>query len=713
MSYEAAYMLGTALTFFCRIHERNISFLLLTFLPYHTLPIFTTLLSILPERVPQEYKFLQPYIRSLTSPPRHTIVQVATSNIPFTSALNSYVLRICQARQNYQALLAFWAGVMTEAVAGMMDKARSGRQGVQLQNEQEVILRLLPTLNEGLAMRRVPDLRVGCYMMLSIMATKGGLDDKLLTAMMEAVVLGWTEETTVPGLVCLSILAQHRSAKPISKKTTKELMKVQNLPNLLTELSKQRRVDKLANGLCVALVDRVRRTLEFSHLSTVQKILEQELLSDAQTSVIIKALLLIAHEIDEGSISHQDLRSHLASVLVSLTQLSGHVGFVVRGVLGDTDIDMDDLELKLQTTLRSIESPPSPSGDVEMEDASVNSGTPNISAILEALPKKTVNEPTFLSHGSSHIYPDLCRAFISSASNATDIDTFDQIPIIRRETALEDTLYLSFYMRTWCGPYPVTARASALQMATRCVSNCKASTVDFQAVLPYAIAALGDAATKVRRAASELLIAISKVHPSVPEAKKKSASKPRRWASDDLYGAGPDTEELTWLSTDIVARLLSEIIVPGLEECILDRKHVESVFEKSLNSSRNVETPKKQDIGRLPQTARVAVLNFLASHVVHTPLFTVKLRILASLNQLRSIAGTTRTKPLLPALQQWIEMSSTEISKRCQEEQVDKAELDDQLLMVVAANDKDGLQYLASIINGEVASTRQMCRSGL
>ncbi|KAH7418398.1 hypothetical protein BKA64DRAFT_730120 [Cadophora sp. MPI-SDFR-AT-0126] len=689
-----------------KIHERNTSFLLLTFLPYHTLPIFTTLLSILPERVPLEYKFLQPYIRSLTSPPRHTIVQVATNSIPFASALNAYVLRICQARQNYQALLAFWAGVMTEAVAGMMDKSRSGRQGVQLQNEQEVILRLLPTLNEGLAMKRVSDLRVGCYMILSIMASKGGLDDKLLTAMMEAVVLGWTEETIVPGLVCLSILAQHRSAKQTSKKTTKELIKVQKLPSLLTELSKQRRVDKLANGFCVALVDRVRRTSEFSHLSTIKQLLEQELLSDAQTSLVVKTLLLIAHEIDEGSISHLDMRSHLASLLVSLTQLSGHIGFVVRGVLGDTDIDMDDLELKLQTTLRSIEAPPSPSGDVRMEDASVSAGPPNLSAILEALPKKTVNESTFLSHDPSHIYPDLCRAFISSASNATDLDTFDQIPILRRETALEDTIYLSFYMRTWCGPYPVTARSSALQMATRCVSNCKASTVDFQAILPYAIAALGDAATKVRRAASELVSAISKVHPSIPEAKKKSANKPRRWASDDLYGTGANTEELIWLPTDIVARLLSEMIIPGLEECILDRKHIESIFEKSLNSARNAETPKKQDVGRLSQTARIAILNFLASHVVHTPLFAVKLQLLTALNQVRSIAGTTRTKFLLPALQQWVALSSTEGSRHCQEEQLDVAALDDQLLMIVAANDKDGLQYLASIISGEVASTR-------
>ncbi|PBP22721.1 BP28CT domain-containing protein, partial [Diplocarpon rosae] len=687
-----------------KIHEHNSSFLLLTFLPYHTLPVFTTLLSILPEKIAPDFRFLQPYIRSLTTPPRHTIVQVAINNMPFASALNAYVLRICQARQNYQALLTFWAGIMTEAVAGMLDKSRSGRRGVQLQNEQAIVLRLLPTLNEGLSMKKVPDLRVGCYMVLSIMASKGGLEDKILTAMMEAVVLGWTEETTRPGLVCLSILAQHRSAKAISKKLTKELMRVPDLPNHLLELSENRRVDRLAYGLCMALVERIRKTQEVSSLPLVQQLIETQLLSDAQIAVNLKALILIAHEMNLSSRTHQDMRSHLASVLVSLSGLSGHVGSVVRGVLGDTDIDIDDLELKLETTFRRLQAPPSPREDVVMEQSCL-APTHSFSALAQQLPTKTVNEMSFLSHSSSNIYPDLCRAFVLSVSNSADLDSFDDLPILRRQSALEDTLYLSFYMRTWCGPYPVMARASALQMATRCVSDSKNSNVDFQAVVPYGVAALGDYAIKVRRAAAELLVALSKIYPAGPEAKKKSKSY-LCWGDNDLYGPGEDIKDLAWLSTDVASRLLGEIIIPDLEECILDRKHVESVFEKALNSARGSETPKKQEAGRLPQAARTSILTFMAKHVIYTPLAVVKLRLLSSLNQVRSVAGTTRTKFLLPALRQWLDISAIEALKRCQEEQVDVAELDSQLLATVAANDKEGLQYLTSIVNGEIAAAR-------
>ena len=195
------------------------------------------------------------------------------------ATLNSYAVRISRSRVHYPAILAFWAGVMTESVGGLLDKARSGRKGVQQQNEQDVILKLIPTLNEGLAMKDVPDLRLGCYMILSVMASKGGLDDKILTAMMEALVLGWGAETIYSGLVCLSVLAHHRTAKQLTRRLTKELLRIEDLPDLLVKISKQRRVDKLANGLCLSLIDRLKRQGDIRGLSIVQKVVESHILS--------------------------------------------------------------------------------------------------------------------------------------------------------------------------------------------------------------------------------------------------------------------------------------------------------------------------------------------------------------------------------------------------------------------------------------------------
>lgn len=690
-----------------RVHQYNTSFVLTTFLPYHTLPIFTTLLSILPTEIPEPYRFLHPYIRSLTQPTRQVVVHAATNNTSFTSVFNMYVLNICKAKQHHHVLLAFWAGIMAEATSGMLDKSRSGRKGVQQQNEEGMILRLLPTLNEGLAMKKIPDLRIGCYVLLTIIASKGGLDDKLLSAMMEAVVLGWTTETIVPGLVCLSVLAQHRGAKQFTKRVTKELFKVPNLTSLLVELSKQRRVDKLTNGLCLALIDRLGKTGDAAGLPIVVQAIEARLLNDSQIVVIIKALLLVAYQIDDSLDTHRDMRFDLASSLVTLTQIAGHTGFVVRRALDDSSVDIDDLEIKLHARIRREDVSAISSVDVDMQDSStdVSSIPHTFSSLFSQLPTRTANESSFLSHASSHIYQDMCQAFIAASPNTADLNLFDESPILRRDSVLDSTIYLSFYMRTWCGPSPVIARTSALQLANRCLLKNKSSNVDIQAVIPYAIAALGDPATKVRRAAAELLAGIGDFYPTTVDS-RKIAKQYRKWAFDDIYGPGEDTRETKWLSLDIVIRFIREMLIPALQECTLDSKHIQSMFEKSLNTPRNSESPKKSETKRLPQTARASILSYLGSHIIHTPVFSLKLRLLQALNHVRSIAGISRTKVLLPVLQQWASLSPSEALDHCINEKIEPREYDEQTLLTIVANDEEGFQFLTCVINGEIATDR-------
>lgn len=595
---------------------------------------------------------------------------------------------------------------MTEATSNMLDKARSGRRGVQQQNEQDVILRLLPTLNEGLSMQKVPDLRIGCYMIISILASKGGLDDKLLTAMMEALVLGWTAESVRPGLVCLSILAQHRGAKQITRRVTKELLKVPDLATQLIELGKERRIDRLSNGLCLALVDRISKSGEVHGLPTIEKIVEHGLLSDAQTSVVVKHLLLVAHRVDDAVDAEKNTRAYLASTLVALTQLSGHVGTVIQGALKETDVDMDELEMKLSATIRRIEMPVAEDEDVVMGDDETKVETrPNFRQLIEQLPQSTINETSFLVHNTSRVYQDLCQAFLVAAINPDDLDVFDGLAVLERANALEKTLYFTFYIRIWCGPYPVMARVSALHMVARYLSEKEDASVDLQGIIPYAISALTDPALKVRRAAAELIFKIAVFYPAGTVTKKASSSR-RQWAFDDIYGPGGETQETKWLSIDIAGRLLKEVLVPALEECVLDRTHIESVVKQSLNSPRASSESSKKSEGRLTQIARASILSFLSSHVIHTPIFLIKLRILVVLNHVHSIASTTRTKVLLPALQQWASLTPEAALQQSKDEQFSITDFDKQAAAIVVANDKDGLQFFTQIVNGKIASDR-------
>ena len=590
----------------------------------------------------------------------------------------------------------------------MLDKSRSGRQGVQMQNEQDVILRLLPALNEGLAMKKIPELHIGCYMLLSTMASKGGLEDKLVNVMMEAVVLGWTSSTFMPGLVCLSILAQHRAAKQITKRLTKELLKVPGLSELLIEISQQRRIDRLANGICLALINRLSKNGDASVLSIVEPVVKYGLLNEAQTSVVVKSLLLAAYQLDDSVDTDGSARNRLAKSLTFLSELPGNTGSIVRGAMDDTSVDMDELELKLQAVIRPKDLPAPAPEDSEMQDADQNDSVKQseFEGLFSVLPTRTVDETSFLSHSKSHIYHQLCQAFLVSVARTEDIERFENAPILQRDDAVTATLHFSFFMRVWSSPYPVLARVAALQAVTRRLQSVEKLTVDFQALIPYVVVALGDSSGKVRRAAADLIVAMEKLYPVDGDLKKHQV-KMGQWAVDDLYGKGKEKKDLHWLSTDHAVRFLRDILMPTLEECVLDKGHVDSVLENTLNSPKSSsETPKGRDSVRLSQTLRASILSFLGSNVIYTPLYPVKMRLLGGLNRVRGVASTTRTKVLLPELQRWATLKHSDALHNCKDSQIDVEEFDDQAVTIVVANDPEGLDYLAMICRGEIASDR-------
>jgi U3 small nucleolar RNA-associated protein 10 len=281
-------------------------------------------------------------------------------------------------------------------------------------------------------------------MLLAIMASKGGLNDKLLTAMMEAVVLGWTSDTFVPGLVCLSILAQQRGAKQITKRLTKELLKVGGLPELLLEISKQRRIDKLANGIVLALIDRLGKSGDSSVLQLIEHIVQHELLSEAQATVTVKALLLVAYRLDDNVDPQGSARNDLARALTTLAEYPGHPGLIARKAMEDASVDMDELELKLQASIRPKLIQAVASEDVDMEDGDQDATqvARDFATLLSQIPAHSGEEVSFLSHTPSQTYNKFLEAFLVAVATKDKVDEFDS-EISRRGDFLE---YFSFYI---------------------------------------------------------------------------------------------------------------------------------------------------------------------------------------------------------------------------------------------------------------------------
>ncbi|KAL2167558.1 hypothetical protein VTG60DRAFT_1104 [Thermothelomyces hinnuleus] len=677
-----------------RIHEFNTATLITTFLPYHTIPAFVTLLSILPAKIPLEYRFLDPYIRSLTAPPRAAIVQQATNRPEFLSIISQYTLESCRAKQEYPGLVSFWGGVMAEAVNGMLDKMRSGRRSIQLENDHILLQQIGPVLSEAMVMKDVPGFQIASYMIVAILAAKGSLNDAALAAFMDQLVHGWTVDTYRPGLVCLCILAQHRAAKQVSSRVAKALIKSQDLVPTLVEISRQHRVDKLANGLALAFIDRLSKKGDVRSLPAVNSLLLANLLQEKQMKVIYKALLLAAHRVTDDVDGDGHIRKEIGSSLVSLSQAGGDAGDAIRSAIEEVDFNIEEIELKLGAAIRpklAIEQSP---GDAEEKKESETTGKqPSLDSTFEDLAKLPVSSASCLSRESGNLFNDLCAVFLSAAATERDLERFDTTPVLSRALAPSTSFYLSFYLRVWSGPYPTLAKVAALERVKLRLKESDCADKDFQAIIPYCVVALSDPAKKVRRAAADLVAVLGSLLKGQPR---------QLWGAKDLYGkvGAPNT-----LDRDTVKTLVNSILIPALEESVLHDGHILAAIVSALESSKG-SSGKEGEKRHFSHGTRLSVLKFLCGHVTETPLLAVKLRLLRPINQIRSISGTSRTDLLLPLLRWWAALSREEAAELASRESLEDATIDEAFVDIVIANHSAGLETFFQLVNDPKTAAR-------
>ena len=628
----------------------------------------------------------------MTNPPRSVLVHRAIQHPEFLTLLSEYTLESCRLQYQHTALISFWGGLTTEALSGILDKTKSGRAAVQAENDQALLQRIGPIFADGLVMRKVPNMQIASYMALTVFVSKANLDDVAVAAFMEQTVHGWTSETVKPGLICLAIMAQYRSAKQMSSKITKALLKVPDVGALLVEIGQERRVDKLANGLCLALIERLSKKADARGLSTVMDILRSQILHERQIAVMFKSLLLTALQLDDANDKDGSLRRELGSTLITLSQTEGKSGDIIQAVIHETDFNIEELEMKLDLSFRSRQLPSSESADAtEKPKRPTTSPSQDLVAAIAKLSNEKAALVSCLQPQPGDLLNEVIHLFFSVVTEQSKHDElmskFLESPKVRRKDAFKDGTFFSFFIRIGAGPYPAMARAAALDTVKNRLQSEEKLSIDMQNLLPYVLVALGDPSKRVRRSAATLIAAISSFYaPPVPTAKSI-------WSAEYLYGKG---KSVTNIAPDIVAKVLLLQILPVIEECVMDQNHISAVLVSAIEEGKyqikpDVSLDKKD---HLSQGGRLGLFTFLASHVVSTPLLRVKDQLLLSLNETRSTSSTSRTDLLLPALRWWSELTDEEAKQQSDAEHLDKDALDDRFVNVITPNDGKGLEFI-------------------
>ena len=608
-------------------------------------------------------------------------------------ALSRSVLSSCKTGYQYPALISFWASITTEAIAIMVDQTRSARREAQRQNQEDVLMFILPILNDGLSIKNALDLRVGCYMILTVLASKANLEENVLTAIMEAIVSEW-EGTSHAGLICLAVLAQQRRQRELSGNVLKAVLSIPSLDNELIVLHKQYQVDRLVLGIVTGMLNCAAKSGDVQVLPQIGNLLEIGLMHERSLHTAVNTILSIIDKPSTTGHVDSDLQESLTDLILRLAD-SQQICIDIQNAIRDSKLHLSHFRPRLQGITERLELKISMLEDTQMKDADEPDTAKNFDVIASRIPTKTTSEISLLSHSRSYIYDILVQVFCSIHTSNANLERFSDLPVLRKALAMTEPLFLSFYIRLWCGNSPATARAAGLQTVVSFLRDSTPSN-DLQILLPYVIYALSDSSLLLRRAAADLVLALSLGYFKAIETEGKPTGR-TVLGHEQIYGQNKQSTGAYWLSVKEATRLVADILIPNLEECVLDDQAVSHILFVAITGSKASRDSQIRAHPELKTSLRFSIFSFLCSHMVNSPLYTFKLRMLRILNKVENVGSTSRTKLLLPLLSDAANLGQEKLLKDCQAEQVDLFDFLREVTGTVTAIDREGLQKLRHI----------------
>lgn len=677
--------------------------MLLTFLPYHTTPLFLNLLSILPNDLTPTFKVLYPYKNGLINPPRHPLVHSAITNKNFFSALNEYVLNVCRQGAHSHALLSFWASIATESIAGMLDIARSGRRETEKQRHEDIIIRVLPFLSNAFTMKKVPELIISCYMISVVLARKALLAEDVIDGLMESVVASWTEETLNSGLVCLSVLAQQKPSTRLPKKVFKTIGRLEDPVEILSEISGQYPSSKLLLGLVSGCLGNLDKQKDPAHLALLSKIFQLPAFQKDGLEQGMTMVLNTASSSDDTRGMSLEIQTQLAELVQEFSRSSA-LQPAFQKTLSSSSFNIPALEHNLQTIVEAAV-PPQSIEDVDMVDVDQDEKIDTITPALSSLSNEPKYPTSFLSKQIIPEFDNLVRVFALAVDSQDKLTQFADLPILGKPVASSTPQFLSFFVRVLSGSYPIGTKVAALNILSSTLVSAQ-SGFDPQAILPFLLVVLADPSERIRREGANVLAVLGSSYKN----KITSDTTDKSWGHDDIYGKGKQSTSIPWLASSDVQKVLERALLPGLEEYILDPNHISKAVDATLRGS---SLSGDSSALELKKPLRSALFTFLCSQAINMPVFGPKFALLKLLNNVKKVPNTTRTKELLPLLEKWRSLSQKEVDEICSRERISALEAEQQMVEIVTPKESDAIGIILSNVKpGPVESRPSFVAAG-
>lgn len=581
-----------------------------------------------------------------------------------------------------------------QAVTGRLNLAQSGRKEVQKQRLEDVLLTVLPMLNDGFSINGSSELTLACYTLSMVLASKGDVPDSVLDSLMDAVADTISSENPVEALFCIYVLSRHRSQCDVPKKSLRKIMRIPDVGLFLAQMAEQYELDGFVLALHRASIRKFKKD-DFAQKTAFLEILIG--LRRIKQNTLVQALASTLEKI--GTINGDDpvnkaAKARLLDIIHRLNE-PGNLEEALEKAISSSSTDPTKLEADLQMLVKAnTTGEPRENSSMDVDTDVDASQTDTLGNLLSQIPLRTVDERSLLYHTPSDLFESLKDVFLMLSRDKDGIQRFRSLPIWQGATDVTEPLFGSFLIRVALGPFPASARRAAVE-SIRLYFQSQKTKVDTQALLPYITVMLADLDACIREETANLLLALEDVMPN----DLAEGESIKRWGGEDLYLPGNQSFNLTWLPSLDAQKIIRRVYLPVLEECVLDPTQITRALESALKgSSFGGRVNAKTESIDLKKPLRLGLFELLLSHLAATPLYALKSRLLTALTSVDKVGSVSRTKHLLQMVKEWSSLSIEDAQLLSQAAQIDLPMLEARMAAVIPSTDKDCIQCLISLV---------------
>ncbi|KAJ9645553.1 snoRNA-binding rRNA-processing protein utp10 [Knufia peltigerae] len=671
-----------------RVHVYNTSVLLATFLPYHETPVFRNLLSIIPaNKIVNEWKFLGPYHKTAANVPRHALVYSATNNDAFFSYFNNYVLRTCQEGAGHPQLLRFWGTLIVESVTGRLNQVRSGRKEVEKQRLEDALRKIVPLLEEGFEIRDSPEVTVTCYTISLLLASNSNLQDAVIDSLMRSVAAHIQTDGSDPksALACLVVLATRKNEPKVPKQVLELLIKRRELKQRLLELKDQVPVTSFLEVLVHSALTGLKPSNLDSRFAFIERLFDVgSALVDP--SSISQCLAVVLRKLEEATGTPS--REYLTSLLRRLNDNTSFASVFPQAIqlAGNSLSDIEAiLEIEPMDDVRMIEY-----NQMEPAEVSLDSfESEKLESMLANLPAESV-DLSFLATRTSPLFDQLLQAFALCHKSEDASARFETLPLWGNSDDQPSNLKTSFFLRVAFKATTTSQQVAVLKGLSKGLENTSHSPS--QMLFPYLATILADPVQPVRRGAAACLLTLRK---RLAEDFKDDSSA----ETSELYD-GLSMKNIKRLLPSHVVKLLDQVFIPNMEECVLEASHVRRALETAFDSpARSSSSGAKTANVELKKSLKHDLFDQLTLCATITPLTKVKLGIIELLSGVQKVGSISTSKALAPVLKNWASLKEDEAKSIAAAENLSLAHIDAVMVQIINGRSKEAVEQALEMLN--------------